>query len=279
MVLKRRNIKILAENVHDTAELTATSAALPVDNTQRSERSRVWRSVGDDQQTIDATLDKTGWIDTFAIVRHKMAELDYIRLTFYLGGEVVYGTEWLAMAMFIPAGIWRAGIDAYGATYNELLPSGSQVYVKFFDAPLAIDSYKIEIKGAPKDGYFEIGRVFVGYSFSPQENYNWGAVVEWGESGEHVPTEAGSLRTIGGTSERRRRFDIELDWLSAADRTNLVTKLVKVGMGGDLLVAMQPDGDGFEQLEHTMVCRREQALSHAHGYPRAWQSKLGFIEV
>ena len=274
-----KNLRILANNLHDSATLTATTEALPVDNTQRSERSRVWRSVGTGEQVIEADLSVGGFVDCFALSRHNLGSTGIIRVQLFDGATEVFDTGSIPTALLIPAGIWRAGIDAWGASYNDETPSGSALAVYWLDSPVAISSYKITISGGSVDGYYEIGRILIGLSFSPRDNFNWGIGVEWIESGEHIQTEAGSLRTIGSTADRRRKFDLKLDWLGEADRVILVSQLVKLGIGADLLVSLYPKGTSMQQIESTMVCRRETSLKHTHSVPRSWQAPLSFIEV
>jgi len=279
MAAKNNRLRLLATNLHDTADLTASSEALPITNTQRSERSRVWRSADLQQQVIDATLPTGGFVDCIALARHNLGGAGILRIQFFNNGVEVFDTGSVATALLIPAGIWRAGIDGWAASYNDQMPAGSPLGIHWLSTPVAIDSYRITLDSGGPDDYIEIGRIFIGLSITPSVNFNWGAGIEWQESGEHIPTEAGSLRTIGGTADRRRKFTIKLDWLSDADRVQLVTQLVRVGLGADLLVALYPQGRELLQLEHTMVCRRENTLNHIHNHFQNWQAGLSFIEV
>lgn len=272
------NLRILATNLHDTATLTATSEALPITNTQRSERSRVWRSTDLQTQTITATLPTGGYVDCIALARHNLGGAGILSIELFNAGSQIGDTITASTALLIPAGLWRSGVDGWAASYNDQMPAGSPLGIHWLDQPVAIDSYRITLDSGGPDSYMEVGRIFIGLSISPSVNFNWGVGVEWQESGEHIPTEAGSLRTIGG-SDLRRKFSLQLDWLSDADRIQLVNQLVSAGLGADLLAALYPEGNEMQQLEHTMVCRREASFSHTHSHFQNWKAPLAFIEV
>lgn len=271
-------LRILANNLHDTATLDAPDQAMPVSYTQRSERSLVWRSADDDVKTITAALSGVSYINCIALARHNLGALGVIQIDLLLNGEVIKSSGAVSMAMLIPAGVWRAGIDPWGATYNERMPGGSELGIYWLDQPVAVDSYRLTISGSTAAGYFEIGRIFSGLSFAPSVNMNWGRSFGWIESGEHVRTEGGTLRTVG-QSGRRRKFNLRLDWLSQTDRENLITHLVSAGIGADLLVSLYPESGGLHELTHTMVCRREGGFEDVHSHPGNYQATLNFLEV
>jgi len=273
------NLRILPENVHDTAALSVSSAQMPVEYTQHAGHSYVWRSVDSQDQTITATLTGPIFMDCVAISKHNLGASGMLRVKLYITGQdtPVYDSQDLATAMIIPAGVWRAGIDPFGATYNELLPGGSELSIHWMPQPVLADRYELVISGTQSSGYFEIGRIFSGLSFSPSVNIDWNPDLDWGDKSEHVETEGGSLRTI--KKPRRRMFNLKLSWLSDADREVLVSRLVKNGMGADLLISVFPGVGGFKELEYTMVCRLAQSLSHSLSHYQNWQAPLKFLEA
>ncbi|ODC02731.1 hypothetical protein BFW38_03390 [Terasakiispira papahanaumokuakeensis] len=271
------NLRILAENLWDQAELTASSQAMPVDYTQRSERPFVWRSTSAQSQTLTATLPAAAYLDCIALARHNLGGLGLWRIELLLADQVVYDSSTVSTGMLIPAGVFRAGIDAWGATYNDRLPNTSSLGIHWLPGPLAADTFRLTLMSEGVD-YLEVGRVFAGLSWSPQYNLNWSPQVEWQEDAEHAMTEGGSLRTVG-SGRLRRHFALQLDWLNASDRQMLVTDLARMGMRADLLVALYPDEEGLNALEHTMVCRRDATISHTHNMLRNWQTSLSFLEV
>ncbi|MFG1487652.1 hypothetical protein ABMA58_00210 [Oceanospirillum sp. HFRX-1_2] len=277
--MNKRNLRLLAHNAHDQATLTATSEALPIANTQRSERPMVWRSTDLSEQVIEAQLATGAVIDCVALVRHNLGASGLRRIELLYQGDVVYDSGPEPTAILIPAGVWRAGVDAWGATYNDQLPVDSAVTVHWVPQQLLVTGYRITLTSANPDGFMQIGRIFAGASFSPEVNFDWSPKVEWQEQGEHLPTEGGSLRTVG-LSGLRRKVDLQLSWLSDSDRVQLVSLLGKAGLSADLLISLYPSHESeMLELEGLIVCRRAPAISTQHTRPDNWQMPQTFIEV
>ncbi len=271
-------MKMLAGNLHDIASLAVTSEGMPISYTQRSDRPLVWRSTDLQPQVITATLPEISFIDCVALTRHNLGSLGAVRVELLLQGDVIYDSRDQSSALLMPAGQFMAGVNPWGATFNDQMPNESSLVIHWLDVPLAVDEYRLTLTAQIPEGYLEVGRIFAGLSFSPSENFNRGLSVDWMESGEHVPTESGSLRTVG-LGELRRKFNLQLDWLGEIDRQQLVNRLVKSGKGVDLLVSLYPGAGGMKELEHAMVCRRENDLSHQHNHLHNWQVPMIFIEV
>ena len=272
------NLRILATNLHDTAALTATSEAMPVTNTQRSERAYVWRSTDLTSQIVEGTLSKTGYVDCFAFDRTNLGATETVQIELFSGADAVYDSGQISAALFIPLNAWRVGIDEWGATYNDRMPGNASLCVHWLTEPKAIDRYKLTFSSTGNSTYIEIGRIFTGLSFSPEVNMGWNPKVDWLESIEQVYTEGGSLRSVG-SSQPRRAFSIKLDWLSVADRQRLLTEVVRVSKSADLLVSLYPGRDGLDELEHTMICRRSNNYGHQYTHLNNWSSALDFLEV
>ncbi len=270
------NMRLIIENVHDSAALTATSEALPVTYTQRSGRSYVWRSAGvSAPQVIEATIAAPSFIDAVVLYRHNLSPTATVRIELINGADVVHDTGEQSAAEVIPPPLLRLGVDAWGATYNANIPVTLQPY--WLQASL-ITGYRITINDpANPDGYIQVGRVISGLSFSPEYNPAYGAELQWLEQVEHRRTEGGSLRSIGGGLARR--LSIDLDFLTDADRTKLTTELVKRGKAADVFVSLYPEQGGVKEIEHSFLARRDANYSHTHDFYSNWASSLPFLEV
>jgi len=275
-----KQARFVIGNVHDSATLTATSAALAVENTQRSERALVWRSADLQQQVIDGVLPTGAVVSCIALVRHNLGSSGLRRIQLFNGSEPVYDSGPIPTALLIPAGIWRAGIDPWGATYNDQLPGAMPATVLWLPTAYVTTHYRITLDDPDNpDGFMEVGRILIGDTFTPQFNFSWSPRATWQESGVHKITEGGSLRTIG-IGDQRRRIEINLDWLIDTDRTQLISRLARVGMGSDVLISLYPNSDStFLELEGMMICRREQPLTTTHNLPGNWQMPIAFLEV
>lgn len=274
------NVRFVIGNAHDEATLTATSQALPIENTQRGERALVWRSAGLGEQIIEGTLRTGHVVSCLAILRHNLGANGLRQVELFNGEELVYDSGPVPTALLIPAGIWQAGIDPWHATYNDRLPTGLSATVLWLPSSYIITRYRITVSdyGNP-DGYLQISRILLGLTFSPTYNINWSPKITWQESGEHKITEGGSLRSIG-RGDLRRKFDLNLDWLNDADRQQFITKMGQAGIGADVLVSLYPEASSImQELEGTMLCRREQSLATTHNLHGNWQLPLTLIEV
>lgn len=271
-------LRILANNLHDTATLAADNEIMPVGNTQRSERSLVWRSPSSSPQVLTGNLAAATHIDCCGVFRHNLGVSGEFRLELIYQGNVVYDSGVIETAELIPAGVFRAGIDPWGASQNDKLPKEVDLLIHWLPTSNLADSYRITLKASSYQPVMDIGRLFLGASFSVSVNYLYGASLQWLEDVEHKATEGGSLRSIGG-GEARRKIDLKLDWLSESDRQLLVTNLIKFGKAGDLLVSMHPKATGLLELEHTLICRRINDFSHTQSTATMWQSALQFLEV
>lgn len=270
------NMRLIIDNVHDEATLTATSQALPIEYTQRSGRAYVWRSTDTATQVIEATLPDIQYVNALVIYRHNLSASATVKIEPLNGSSVVYDSGDQPQAELIPLGIFRAGIDPWGASYNDKIPVTSSPY---WMPILAITGYRITIiDPANSDGFLQIGRIIAGLSFSPEHNPAYGVELTWRENAENRRTEGGSLRTITSNS-KARLLNIDLDFLSDSDRTQLTTELVKRGQGADIFVSLYPEQGGVKEIEHAFLARRDSDYSHIHDYYRNWTSNLTFLEV
>ncbi|NWO11726.1 hypothetical protein HLV40_15145 [Chromohalobacter salexigens] len=270
------NMRLIIDNVHDAASLTATSEALPVDYTQRSGRSYVWRSTDTAEQIIEATLSGTQYIDAIVLYRHNLSASATVRVELLNGGSVVYDSGASAVAELITPPSLRVGIDPWGATYNDAIP----VALTMFWLPItAVTGYRITIDDpANPDGFIQVGRIISGLSFSPRYNPAYGVQLTWQEGAENRRTEAGSLRTITSNS-KARLLNIDLNHLPNSDRVTLTTELVKRGMGSDVFVSLYPEQGGVKEIEHAFLAKRNSDFSSTHDFYANWQSTIPFLEV
>ena len=269
------NMRLIIDNVHDNAALTATSEALPVAYTQRSGRAYPWRSADTATQVIEATLMGLEYLDAVVLYRHNLSASAPVKIELLNGADVVYDTGVQSAAELILPPLLRLGVDPWGASYNDKIPVSVQPY---WIKPNFATGYRVTITDPTNpDGYIQVGRVIAGLSFSPRYNFRYGVKLEWVEQVEHRRTEGGSLRSVG--EGLARRLTLDLSYLSEADRTTLTTELVKRGKGADIFISLYPEQGGIKEIEHTFVARRDTSYSHTHDFYNNWQSSLPFLEV
>jgi hypothetical protein len=269
------NLRLIIDNAHDAATLTATSEALPVAYTQRSGRSYVWRSAGLGEQTITGTFDVPRFISSLVVYNHNLSSEGTIRFEYLLNGDVVFDTGPVISADIIPLGVWRAGIDPWGAQDLTELPA---VQYNVWTESTLVSGYRITLNDpGNSDGFLQIARVFSGIPYSPEYNASFGLSLEWLEFAENKRTESGSLRTIGEGTARRLSFD--LAHLNSAGLGALGKELLRAGKRSDVYISVYPETGGMREAEHAFVCRRESNYSHNHDFFNNWQAPLTFEEV
>ena len=270
------NMRMIVNNLNDSAQLTATSAALPISYTQRSGRAYVWRSTDTATQVITGTWDSTQFVDGFTLYRHNLSSSASVRFELVAGDSVVYDSGDMPVSELITPPSLRVGIDPWGATYNDAIPV--PLTSQWFD-PVAGSSYRITITDpANPAGFLQVGRIIVGLSISLEYNPVYGATMTWQEDAQQVRTEGGSLRTIT-SGNQARLLSINQDFLSNADRVKLTTELVKRGKQADIFVSLYPEQGGVKEVEHAFLARRQNDYTNTHNRYANWTAALEFNEV
>lgn len=269
------NIRMIINNEHDEATLTATSEAMPVAYTQRSGRSYVWRSTDTADQTITASFTTPTYVSAVVVYDHNLTSLSTIQVEYLLDGQVVYDSGEIVAAEIIPLGTWRAGIDPWGAEDLTELPT---VQYTVWTSATLVDGYRITIKDpANPDGYLQVSRIFAGITYSPEINPDYGLTLEWQDFAENRRTESGSMRTVGEGTARRLTFD--LSYLSRTEQGRMTQQLLGSGKGKDVYVSVYPETGGMQEAEHSFVARRASNYGHSHTFYRNWASSLELQEV
>ena len=269
------NLRLILNNAHDTAQLAATSNALPIAYTQRSERARPWRSAGTATQVVEATLATPTLLEGLVLYRHNLSAGSRVRLELLNDTGTVYDSGDASVSGVIPLGEFRFGIDPWGATSTDDLPIRQATF--WFPATLAT-GYRLTITDADNpDGYIEIGRIVAGPVIVPTYNASYGLALTWEDFGEHKRTEGLSLRTIG--DGEARRLPIDLDHLDASDRAKFTSAFLRGGKRNDVYVSIFPEAGGIDEAEYAFLARRENNYKHTHNRARNWQSQIILVEV
>lgn len=270
-----KNLRLIMTNLHDSAYVTATSEALPVEYTKRSERVRTWRSTDTTQQVITATFPGSMFLDAVVLYRHNLSSLSRIRVELLSGEDVVHDTGEVNVSGLIPLGKFRFGIDPWGATSTDELPIKQ---APFWLPLVAVTGYRITITDPDNShGYLEIGRIIAGQVVSPKFNAAYGLQLEWQDFSEHRRTEGHSLRTIG--EGIARRLPIDLNFMDAADRRKFTNEFLRNGKRSDVYISVFPEKGGLDEGEYAFLARRDNNYAHTHDFYQNWKTQIIFVEV
>ncbi|MBW5801200.1 hypothetical protein [Halomonas elongata] len=270
-----KNLRIIFDNAHDAATLSATSEALPITNTQRSGRSYVWRSTDLAEQVITGVTDGALSVNAVVVYQHNLTNLATVRVELIRNNDVVYDSGEMVASELIPLGEWQAGVDPWGGSQLTELPN---VQLSVWMPDIFIDRYRITINDPDNpDGFIQTERFVVGSYYSPVFNASYGPQLDWEDSSEHKRTESGSINTISGNVFRR--LTVDLNHLDSSDRSALTLNALKSGKGGDVFVSLYPEKGGIDEAEHEFLARRENSYSHTHNRFRNWKTQLVYVEV
>jgi len=248
---------------------------LPIEYTQRSGRAKLWRSVDTAPQVIVGTLESPKFLSSVVVYNHNLSTAGTIRIEYLVQGEVVYDSGVIIASTLIPLGIWRAGVDPWGAQDLTEFPNTHHVV---WTVPTLATDYRITISDSNNtDGYVQVSRIITGFYYSPKMNASYGVSLEWQDFAEHKRTEGNSLRTIGEGVARVLNFN--LDYLDRNGLGELSRELLKTGKRQDIYINLYPEKGGALEAEHAFVGRREGNYGHTHDYFNNWKNQLSLIEV
>lgn len=258
------NLRILHDNAIDRAVLTASSqaGALVPGNLQRDERSAVLRAVGT-SVTITATWPTQELIACVAPIRSNMNSSARMRVRGYArAGDAIPVIDTGVMlpcpeAPLDPAdfGVMPLGWNAYQfGGVNTWARGGGADGVAWFE-PVLVRQLVIDITSVDNpDGYLEISRLVAGNYWSPEYNAAYGASMTAVDTSESYRTAAGQAKSALGT--RHRLVNINLEFLTAADRARLVRILRERGTVRPMLFSLFPKNADIVREQDYMIYGR-----------------------
>ncbi|WIX34154.1 hypothetical protein QO259_05685 [Salinicola sp. JS01] len=272
-------MRLILDNLHDRATLTATSAAAEcgIDTTQRDEREYRWRSADTGEQVITATFDRTRYLDTVVLAQHNLSgAADLVLELLDSDGNTLWSSGSVITADYIPAGVWRAGIDPWMATYNDQLAQPLTI----IDTPLtAARGYRLTINDpANASGALEIWRIAAGQWFSTVYGPSWGIDLNWRDNGKRTRTYGGSLRTRGGGFVWRE-LALRLDHLTPSDMTRLTVDLAQRGSVATVFLDCLPQRGSIDRLRAAFFAQLDGGYGDTHDRYRNYAAPLKFLEV
>lgn len=268
-------LRMIVDNVHDNATVTATSEALPAAYTQRAGRSYVWRSTDLTEQVLTATLPSPKFVDAIVLYRHNLSSSSRVRVELLNDVDVVHDSGSVNISGLVALGDFRFGVDPWGATLTDKVPIQQAA---FWVEATPITGYRVTITD-PKNLHdsMEVGRIIAGTTVEPQFNAAYGLSLEWMDFSEHLRSEGNSLRTLGGGIARRLSFD--LSYMDTNGRAALSRAFLGKSKGSDVYVSVYPEVGGMQEAEHAFLARRDDSYQHTHNFFSNWQVPITFLEV
>ena len=229
-------LRLITRNVYLSASLGASPSIPSLSSTQSLLRGIVAVSTSNTSQVITATWPTTEDVDAFYLPIS--TDNDVLIELFSAANQVgMVHSMVLPRGPRIPAGVWRAGIDPFGA-YDSLYTAYRPCY---FDA-VSARSMRITITSAAPL-VKTISWILLGKSFQPAYGASIGMQLVLRDNAQLRRTRGGSLVRLGGAA-KWRECSLDLQHLSKVERIALWSQLA-ANTYGVLLDALPTDNSGL----------------------------------
>ncbi len=277
--MAQNNLRIIYDNVMDSATLSAssTAGALPVTNLQRDQKGYVWRSTST-TATITATWTTSQTLSGIVLPFCNLTSSATIRVRLFTNTtdtSPVRDTGIVSTAAYAPGDIWggspQTGVNAYSF--------GGGTYARCWFASTVARKVEITLSnpGNPS-GYLEASRLVGGLHWAPQYNTSFGLSVGYGDTSTQVRTEAGNLITVINPIHRTLNFDLQ--YLTDADRVRMLSILRGNGLRKPLFVSVFPeDADVTKEQSYQIYGKMPSLNSISHPLYTIYSTSISLEEI
>lgn len=240
--MAQNNLRIIYDNVIDSATLTASTSAsgLPVTNLQKEQKGFVWRSTTT-TATITATWTLTQTLSGVVLPFCNLTNAATLQIKIYTNTTdttPVLDTGVVSAGAYTPTDLWgglsniSTGVNAYSY--------GGGTYARDWFATTQGKKLEIIITDTTNSsGYIELSRIVCGNYWSPTFNTGYGVGVGYDDTSEISRTESGNLITANGTVHKTLTFD--MSWLTETDRVKMLSILRGNGLRKPIFISIFPD--------------------------------------
>lgn len=224
------NMRLIVDNAHDAAILSADQEAMPIANTQGGKgvlREYPWRST-------DATEQSWGGVFPAKAI----------------GGIVI------SRANFTQDAVVTVELKLSTSTVDTIVipANGTDTWVAWID-PVTADEIEVTVDDtANPAGYLQFVQALYGPVVTTQYNYDLGAKFRIQQDVEHVRTAGQSLRSQG-TRLKTKTASINLSHIPEADRLSLIDALLRHGQAVPVFVSLLPEATGRRETDHQFVAK------------------------
>lgn len=292
------NLRIIYQNIVDTATITASSTAgvTSVSNLQKDTKSLVWRSQTSSTTSVKANLVLSFTSSTIGGVVLPFCNLTSaatIRVRGYTGapptlggtvdaptvsasGTLVFDTGNILAAPYPSLNLWNSRAIAVGA---NMYSYGGGTCARVWFTKATCTSVVIEIIDTNINKYVEVSRVVIGDYWSPKYNTQFGLSTTQKDLSTNERTESGDLATNRGTTYSSINFDIS--WLVSADRLELLRIFKGSGISSPLFISLFPDNSSDWSIEqaHQVYGKLSQLSAITHPIFGMYSSQIDIEEV
>lgn len=244
------NLRIVYNNVADSATLTASSTAgsLTVTRLVTDYKSEVWRATST-SATLTATWSTAQMLGVVSLPFCNFTSTATIRVRGYTEPSdptPFFDTTAKPCCAYSPLGQWDWGAQPLGV--NAFSYAGGAYATVWF--PIAsVKKLVIDlVDTANTAGYIEAGRLVTGSYWTPALNADYGASVAPVDSTKVERTDSGD--PIRGRGHKHRLLSVNLSEMSESDRAQCYNLLVGNGLARPVFISLYPESD-TPQLEQS----------------------------
>ena len=207
-------VLFLSRNYADDATVTASSAntSFPVSNLKTEPRRQSWRTTSITSQYLTLDMGEVKDFNAVCFVNHNITQAGeyniYAHATNIFPSDTASASFKLENQLFYPscigAGEYYCGWSGAGGVPDDdqLQLMGKTVVDTFAQSEYRY--WHITFSDSTNtDGYLEIGRLVLGYSFQPEINMDWGSDFEIVDPSVIQVTKGGGVITDAGIIYRR----------------------------------------------------------------------------
>lgn len=279
---------LCARNMADEALITpsvAAYASLPASNLRRSSRSRVWRSSSAASVDLLFTWSNTSnseRINFVSLSRYNLEPAATWRVRAYPtvdgSGAASYDSGTVAAYDAATLGSLDFGVAPLGSgAFDAFLGQMASVFYFIENTATVINSVRITITDTTNSaGYVEASRAYIGRGI--ELAYNPKTLrMRWNEDTQQERSDGGTLTSDGSLAFREIGADLE--WVTAAQRAELMDMCRWAGMRKDWYISARPGVGGEEERDHQMICRATQMPEMSTLLYNTWSSQFKFAET
>lgn len=240
--MAQNNLRIIYDNVIDSATLTAstTASGLPVTNLQLEQKGFVWRSTAT-TATITAVWTTAQTLSGVILPFCNLSNTATIQIKIYTNAAdvtPVFTAAAVSAGAYTPTDLW-GGLSSISTGVNAYSYGGGTYARDWFTATSGKKLEIIITDTSNPSGYIELSRIVCGNHWSPVYNTGYGAAIGYTDTSEIARTESGNLITANGTVHRTMTFDMA--WLTEADRVRMLSILRGNGVRKPIFISLFPD--------------------------------------
>lgn len=252
------NLRILKNSLTSVASITAstTAGALGPSNLITNDSSEFWRATST-TAFVTVTLPVSTSVDSVVLGWTNIATTATVTVDFYtLAADTV-------------------PVVSVSPTIHPRIGALPVNVMTWLAQPVTCRKIRVTVSSNVEN--VQIGHLFVGKFFEVEYGHARGAALKFEDDSIVARTESGSMRFE--SKNVRRRLEISLPLLSAADSTTLMN-LFALGQTQVLFVSLYPDSSDVYNQTHAFIAHMPNDPTHATlGAARFAQTNLTFQEL